>query len=340
MSATEHLSRFGVTIEQVRSSILDNLTSPREILSTAQSYDLSHSLLADIVGAGVTAEDVRGFFADRGIDSSILDSLGDSISDSLRSFLDNYGLNLTQAREYILNSLNDPAGLYQTIQQVGLGYDLLAEIYGGITAQQVESFFAPFAEGGGTGGNGGGTGGAGGGIQLVSDNVSGLLSIVGPNTGTGNLSTESLRSQVIAVTGEEAYNQAFDVGAYEGAGDGVFTPTELGFGDLGELPATQGTLESLFYGSIINSLRAIDAQEIQELNSFITSNQENLSFGSGDTYNQFVQLMIDMYKDPAQPSIYPDSVIETVAVTTGQIFVQTAGGEDISALEGIFLAGL
>ncbi len=76
MSAVTHLSQFGVSVLQAREFIFANLESPISIFNAAYQYGLTNDMLAEIVGGGVGAGDVRNWFAGQGIDAAVLDQSG------------------------------------------------------------------------------------------------------------------------------------------------------------------------------------------------------------------------------------------------------------------------
>lgn len=79
MSAQAHLARYGVTLEQARDFIFQNLGSPDVIYNACLAYGVTNDMLAEMVGGGVTAHDVRSFWASRGFDASLLDDHNDAL---------------------------------------------------------------------------------------------------------------------------------------------------------------------------------------------------------------------------------------------------------------------
>lgn len=72
MTAETHLQQYGITIAQAKKFILDNVNKPSNIYSVAKQFGVTNDMLAEIVG-GVTAGDVKGWFAVRGFDASLLE---------------------------------------------------------------------------------------------------------------------------------------------------------------------------------------------------------------------------------------------------------------------------
>lgn len=55
-----------------------------------------------------------------------------------------YNVTVAQARQFILDNLDDVPNIYQVCKTFGVTSDMLAEIYGGVTASQVRDFFASY----------------------------------------------------------------------------------------------------------------------------------------------------------------------------------------------------
>ena len=76
MTVASILSRYSVSISQARDWILSHVNHPQNIFSVAKDFGLTNDNLAEIVGDGFTASDVRLFFSNNNIDASSLDSIG------------------------------------------------------------------------------------------------------------------------------------------------------------------------------------------------------------------------------------------------------------------------
>ncbi|WP_372835442.1 hypothetical protein [Pontibacterium sp.] len=256
---------------------------------------------------------------------------------SASTHLAQFGVTVEQARSFILNNIASPSVIFDTASNYGVTNEMLAEIYGGVTRDDVVGFFnsvgidssildsvtPPDTDS----------------ITLLSDDLNALYDLVTLNNYTGELSTLSIRADVIAITGEQAYFDAFDPSSYLGAGDGIFSEADLGVPGLGDLPATAETLESIFYGTLINALKAVDAQEVVELNSFLSANSDALNAGDTAVTNQYVAMVLDIYIDPAVVPVFPDADIADVAVIAGNALVTLTGqSSDVSVLDGVISA--
>lgn len=259
-----------------------------------------------------------------------------------------YGISVAEAHAWIGARLEAPGEIFEVALQYGVTAGMLAEImqptFPGLTAGEVVNFF----NGQGFDGSlllGGGEQNPppGGGGEVVPDDLIPLAHLFGLNNASGDLSTAALRNAVIAQVGRDAYNELFDPSNYAGHEDGVFTAAEFGLPGNASIPATMESLESLFYGTFINFYHAIDEQEIMEMMAFVEQNQAALEAGNEAVLEQYIQLVIGMFQDPANPPIFPDEVLATViTMGTAMVAQMAAQGEDIALFDGFllgFLAG-
>jgi hypothetical protein len=102
----------------------------------------------------------------------------------------------------------------------------------------------------------------------------------------------------------------------------VFTPAELGTATLGPfLPATTTTLESLFYGTIINLAHSIDRQEAGQLMDFIRTNEAALERDDPVAVGQAIDLLQGVLADTAVPSFLSDAQLAQTAVDSAVALV-------------------
>lgn len=228
------------------------------------------------------------------------------------TYLASLGVTMQQARDFVLTHYRDhPQLVLDTARQYGITNEMLGEIADGYSAQQVREFFAFHGMN----------------AQmldpepLLTEDVLHFSSVVGLNPfDSGVLATASLREQVMAQTGSQAYLAAFDPNRYEGGLDGVFTTSELGIAALGDLAATSENLQSLFYGTIIRVAYAIDAIEAQQLKDFVAANWE--AFDANEAVvQQFLALLGSVVSDPGAPPFLDDGQIAAVAVGSGRALV-------------------
>ncbi len=257
-----------------------------------------------------------------------------------------FGLDMEIAREWIVANLHTPKTVYDVARAGGLTSSMIAEVLqplaADLNAAIVETFFSAH------GFDGSALRGSGTSIiieehvaPLDDDDLSALDWLFSMNTNGGVLSTSALQQAVLGKIGNPAgYYEIFNPVRYDGHEDGFFTSDELGISGLPGFSATQANLESLYYGTLINTLRSIDHQELQQLKSFLSSNQKALQKGDIKAENQLAVLMFEATKDPAHPSALSDTDIASILVEATATTAQIVGDKDWdieSALYG-FLA--
>ncbi len=240
-----------------------------------------------------------------------------------------FGVTVDQAREFILNNLDNLSYLLSVCQQFGVTNSMLAEIYGGVTSADVINYFS-------ANGLDSSLLDSTGDVVLVPDDLTGLLNLISPNENTDGLSNATLRELVVAKVGLDTYKTAFDPSSYQGADDGIFTADELGIPDLDDMPATWLTMESLFYGTLINTLRAMDVQEATLLNQFTTLNADALATQDPAVLSQYSDMLFGFFQDPADFPLYSDDQIQVVATSAAEAFITVVGSNsDYSIISGI-----
>ena len=281
MSIANRLAQYGLTLDEARAFVFAHLDQPALIYETASAYGVGFADLAEIVGGGVTTEQVQAVV------------VGAQIS-PLVTLLAQQGLTLGEARG-ALNELLDGAGaqVFALASEHGLGLEALAEISGQYSGAQLAALFSglgldPAQLEGGDGG--------GGAVPMFPQGLPEVMQrLVALNTHEGVLSTEVLRAKVLAAGITEAqYGELFSTARFQGAEDGVFSPEELGFSHLGSVDATPQTLESLYYGTLINTFNAIDEEELEALFSFMPAED-------GSNMAEWLQLQTEVFGDPGNP---------------------------------------
>lgn len=241
---------------------------------------------------------------------------------STSSYLANFNVTIEQAKGFVFAHLDDPTTIFTTARQYGITNEMLGEI-AGYSADEVRGFFGSFSINAG---------------ELDPEPVfpSDMLqfsSLIALNTATGALSTASLREQVIAQTGESAYNAAFDPNQFFGGLDDVFTASDLGIAELGDLPATAETLESLFYGSIVHLASTVDTQELAEIGNFVQTNAAGLANGDPAAMAALLTLVQGVVEDLATQPAFSEPMISEVAVGSAVALVGFASQHDQSLFD-------
>ena len=99
MTTQEYLSKYGVTLEEAKDFVMNNLDHIDVIYNTAKEFGINNDMLADIVSndfPGVTGEIISNFFSEYGLNGQ---ALGFNTSDT--SQLNTVGtLNLSDVGKY------------------------------------------------------------------------------------------------------------------------------------------------------------------------------------------------------------------------------------------------
>ncbi|MDB5875506.1 MAG: hypothetical protein JWQ07_4948 [Ramlibacter sp.] len=255
---------------------------------------------------------------------------------STSTFLaEHFGVNIAQARDFVLAHQGDPGFLFNMAKQNGVTSDMLSEIVGGFSATQVEEFFTVH----GLSGSDLHAPALGGVSTFMPENFMALSNLVALDTWNGSLSPSALRAGIVATTGQAAYDHAFDPSIYTGAGDGTLSVADLGFSHLGALPATEATMESLFFGTLIKMFKAIDITEVNDvlaLGDFVDAHAAALAVDDPATLSQLVGMMSAIFQDAATTPVFGDADIAQVAIVAGTFLVQLANGTtDFSIFDGL-----
>jgi hypothetical protein len=233
---------------------------------------------------------------------------------SAATYLANYGVTVDQARDFIWSHIGQPQTILDTARQYGITNDMLGEIAGGYSGDQVKQFFS---------GNGMSAWDLDAQSVLPGD-IAQFDRIVSLDTATDALSVASLRAQVVAATGQTLYNAAFDPSRFAGSDDGVFTVAELGTSKLGDVVATRENIESIFYGSIIRLAATIDADEFSQVTMFMQQHGSQMDTDPA-VEQQFQTMMLGVIEDDAaSPCFSPEQVMHA-AIASGIAVVQALG---------------
>lgn len=245
-------------------------------------------------------------------------------------YLAKFNLTIQDAYNFVMSHLGNPKQIYDVCKQFGVSNEMLSDIVGmGISPTQVRDFFNSF----GLDGN------ALFAVNMQSnlgldnynnlDDVSALFSnLLTVNNESGSLSSASLKQQIISVTGESAYNSAFNPWVFDATGDGVINANDFGGGTMGNLAATQESVESIYYGTLISMLKSIDIYENQEMEVFVYENQLALANQEVWAINELLTRTYDVYKDYASPQLLSYEQIESAIVNSTIGLVGYANGDN------------
>ncbi len=138
------------------------------------------------------------------------------------------------------------------------------------------------------------------GSTLLPTPIDGFAPVLDLNDRTGALSTLTLRTTVLnAVADDSKYWSLFAPAKYGGSSDGVFTMAELGVSHLGDLPATAGTIESLYYGTFLDIALSIDFSEAGVIGPFFINNLAAIFAHAMPATGQYVSLFVEAEMDAA-----------------------------------------
>jgi hypothetical protein len=242
---------------------------------------------------------------------------------SAAAHLAQYGVSVEQARGFIVANLQSPQTIYSVAREYGVTNQMLAEIYGGVTAADVRGFFSSLGFDAGA-------------LDPVASAPAPILpseysaistQLLTFNTASGALSNDAIKQGIINSTSLAAYNNAFNLAGVSSGADGVLSASDLGFGHLGNITST-AQLESLYFGSLIKLFKSIDVNEAAEIEAFTTANEAALEAGDMGVAQNFANLLVSVFDDEAAPGqqLIPDEQIAMVVQLVGQAFVQSGEG--------------
>lgn len=194
----------------------------------------------------------------------------------------------------------------------------------------------------GSGSQDGNTGGSSGSSELLASDMEELTSLVTMNTNGGILSTESLREATLKDLANDAYYyELFNPSNYWGHEDGIFAAEEIGApgANIQNFVATTENLESIYYGTAIKALKAIDMDEAMQIGNFIQANAAALEAGNQTVLDQYIALMVSVFRDPAAVPLFTDQQIADSTAMGTAMAAQLVGSGDTPALfDGMLMA--
>jgi len=179
---------------------------------------------------------------------------------SAEEHLAKLGITVQQANDFIVENVDNPELLFVVARQNGVTNSMLSEITNISTSVISDYFVAADINS----------------LELdqtsilVNSDLGFLETLVDFNHNTGILSNASL-SEIVQPQVDGLYEFTFETHAslfpfY--LNDGIYDAEELGVGHLTDVAATSNSLESLFYGSLINMFRMLDESELNQINLF------------------------------------------------------------------------
>ena len=179
---------------------------------------------------------------------------------SAESHLAKFSVTIQQASDFIFSNVDHPEIIFNTAADFAVTTEMLSEITQ-FSTEVISEYFINF---------GLDTSNLDDTHILINSDPGALSSLVSFNEKTNILSNESLRGVV-----QEALQQSsIDPTTYDAVfgpvfafqdDDGIYDAEELGVTGLNDVPATTESIESLFYGSLINMFSAFDQAELNNI---------------------------------------------------------------------------
>ncbi|PXW86934.1 hypothetical protein C8R34_11298 [Nitrosomonas sp. Nm84] len=190
---------------------------------------------------------------------------------SAELYLNSFGITIQQAQEFISLNIKDPRTIFEVAYEYGVTTAMLSEITD-YPKDIVKEYFNTINKDGKS---------LDGKSILVNSDLGSLEQLVNFNSKTDILSNVALRDgvQKILLRDENEQNPPFSLfydptfmpEGRDRQKNGSYDAEELGVGNLGTVSATNESLESLFYGSLINMFSAIDESEWNQITALRTA---------------------------------------------------------------------
>jgi len=169
---------------------------------------------------------------------------------------------------------------------------------------------------------------------LVNSDLGNFESLVGFNNNSGDLSNSSL-SEAVRTSLENPNRLDFfflDVFSFQSA-DGIYDAEELGVGNLENVPATEESLESLFFGTLINSFSQLDESELNLIRTFPHD-------GSMDEYQM---LLSEVFDESSAPGLWTSEQLAELVVEEANDIISDFFTDDlifVGTLDRSFLVSI
>lgn len=204
--------------------------------------------------------------------------------------LKHYGITREQAMDFIMANVNHPEVIYDVAWEFGITTQHLSDITG-YSTDDIKNYFESS------------------GLDtyaldevriLFNSNLGDLNYLVDFNDLTGVLSTASLAEQVKASADSSVYQDFFEsIWGYQSI-DSIYSPDELGTSKVGNVPATTESIESLFFGTLINQYIALDSLEVNQITNFELTE---------DNYDEYQVILHDALIDVPSTPAWTDSTL-------------------------------
>lgn len=219
---------------------------------------------------------------------------------SAEKHLAKLGLTVQQALNFIVANVNadQPEVIYAAARQAGVTNAMLSEITG-VSTTVIHDYFKAAGRDP---------------VELdytslvVNFDLGSLETLVAFNDHTGILSNTSLRETVQPLLQfPEVYDSTWREAYPFQKGDGIYDAEELGVGHLNDVPATDESIESLFYGTLINIFSALDESELNQI----------IAFPDDGNSEDFQVLLLEVLSETPSPVIWSDEQLADLVTKEG-----------------------
>lgn len=233
---------------------------------------------------------------------------------SAASHLAKFGVTVPQALNFLIANVEQPETIFNVASQYAITTEMLGEITN-LSPEVVSNYFAA---------SGFDSSKLDDTSILVNTDLGDLKQFVSFNKNdvahaddvdniSDVLSTESLRGFVQPLLNDaSSYDSVFGPQFAFQANDGIYDAEELGV-DLGvTVPATNESVESLFYGSLINMFSAFDQAELTPI----------VQFPVGDRNSEDFKIFVsEAFQDVPETVLWQDDVMVRLVVNEAVILI-------------------
>ena len=221
---------------------------------------------------------------------------------SAEDHLAKFGVTVEQAFDFIFSNVNQPDVIYSVAREHGVTNAMLSEITNKSTdiinkyftsANIDNSLFDQTS-------------------KMINSDLGTLEEMIQFNNKVGILSNDSLKNEVLQlISDKNAYVPMFGPIYPFSVKDGFYDAEELGVDHLEDVLATDESIESLFYGGLINMFRALDESELNQIHTF----------PDGGNQEDFQVLLLDVLTNELPSSIVwsDEQLAEMVAAEAAEI---------------------
>ena len=242
---------------------------------------------------------------------------------SVEKHLNKLEITVKQANDFISANINDPEKLFFAAFDNAVTTDMLREI----TNYSTDTIRGYFADAGFDSKDLDQT------HTLVNFDPGSLENLIDYDKNTeGILSVNSLRAKVEPLTRHSDYDSYYNEIFFEKTypfqvKDGVYDPEESGIKHLGNIPAIDENLESVFYGSLINIFLRIDEHELTQIENF-SGNKNSVEYRT-----LLLNSITSLPTNPIDNNTLEKNVIDDAA----RIIVEHQAGGIVGLLDASFL---